>query len=110
MVLIPLSQTPGQTLNVVLNGQNCTITLYWRQERLYLDLNVGSRNVCQGAICQNLTGIVQSPSRFFSGNLHFVDLEGNRPPRWEKLHTGNTGRYALLFLEESDVLRAEQGA
>ncbi len=112
MKLIPLARIPGQSLNIVLAGQNCTIDLYWRQARLYLDLSVDGRSVCQGAICQNGSGVLSSPSRHFNGNLHFIDLEGDNPPHWEGLYSGgsdhtgspgNAGRYLLVYLEnESD--------
>lgn len=107
MQQIPLTQTPSQTLHAVLAGQSCTLSLYWRQTRLYLDLNVGAQVICRGALCENLAGIVQSPSRHFNGSLHFLDLEGNRPPHWQELHTGRAGRYALLFVEEGEELPPE---
>lgn len=102
MQLIPLSQIPAQQFNAVLAGQKCTIALYWRQERLYLDLNVGDTVICQGAICQNRAAIIQLCTRHFAGSLHFFDLEGKRPPHWEKLHTGSQGRWALVYLEEGE--------
>ena len=104
MQLVPLAQTPAQTCNIVLADQYCTIRVYWRQDRLYLDLSVGAAVVCRGAICQNLAGVLQSRSRDFAGTLHFFDLEGDRPPRWNGLHNGRTGRWALLFLEETEEI------
>lgn len=102
MQQIPLSHIPAQTLHVVLSGQYCTISVYWRQERLYLDLSVGTTVICQGAICQNRADVLQSKSRHFSGTLHFYDMEGDRPPQWERLHTGASGRWALLYLEDGE--------
>ena len=104
MLQIPLSQIPAQTLNVVLAGQYCTISLYWRQERLYLDLSADSTPICQGAICQNKAGLVQSKSQNFAGSLHFLDLEGDRPPCWDALHNGNSGRWLLLYAEAGEEL------
>ena len=99
---IPLSQIPAQTFNVVLADQYCTISLYWRQVRLYLDLSVGTTAVCRGAICQNRVGVLQSKSQDFTGTLHFFDLEGDSPPQWERLHTGSAGRWMLLYLEQGE--------
>lgn len=104
MQQIPLSRLPAQTLNVVLAGQQCTLAVYWRQERLYLDLSVGPQAVCRGAICQNRAEIVQSPSHHFAGTLHFFDLEGDLAPHWKGLHTGSDGRWALLFLEAGEAM------
>lgn len=99
MHAIDLSPLPSQTINTVLGDQNCTISIYWRQQRLYLDLSVGETAVCQGAICQNRADVVQSRSRFFSGSLHFYDTEGDRPPRWEGLNS----RWLLLYLPEGET-------
>jgi hypothetical protein len=104
MQQIPLSQTPAQTFNVVLGGQYCTVSVYWRQERLYLDLNVGAVAVCRGSICQNRADVLQSKSQNFAGTLHFFDLEGDRPPQWERLHTGSAGRWILVYVEEGEEL------
>jgi hypothetical protein len=102
MQQIPLAQIPAQTINVVLAGQYCTISVYWRQERLYLDLNVGAVDICRGAICQNRADVLQSKSQHFAGTLHFFDLEGDRPPQWERLHTGSAGRWPLLYVEAGE--------
>jgi hypothetical protein len=104
MLTIPLSRIPAQTLNVILAGQYCTLSVYWRQERLYLDLSVGAIAICQGAICQNCADVLQSRSQDFAGTLHFFDQEGDRPPRWDGLHTGSSGRWILLYLEDGEEM------
>ncbi|MDR1396856.1 MAG: hypothetical protein LBJ14_03915 [Desulfarculales bacterium] len=98
MQQIPLTQIPAQSFKVILADQYCTISIRWRQERLYLDLEVGQSVICRGAICQNRADIVQSRSQNFAGTLHFIDLEGNRPPHWQGLHTGTSGRWALVYV------------
>ena len=95
---IPLSPIPAQTLHIVLAGQDCTISVYWRQTHLYLDLSVGEAVICKGAICQNRAGVVQSRSRDFAGTLHFYDQEGDRPPHWQGLNNGSSGRWILLYV------------
>jgi hypothetical protein len=92
---------------VVLGGQYCTLSLYWRQERLYLDLSVGAAAVCRGAVCQNRADVLQSPSRDFAGTLHFFDREGDRPPCWEDVHSGVSGRWMLLYVEDGEEIPAE---
>lgn len=104
MQQIPLSQIPSQTLNIVLAGQNCTLALYWRQERLYLDFSVGAAVICRGAVCQNRADVLQSRSQDFAGTLHFFDLEGDRPPQWERLHTGTSGRWVLVYVDDGEEL------
>ena len=100
MQIIPLSRLPAQTLNVVLDGQYCTISLYWRQVRLYLDLFVGAKLICQGAVCQNRADVLQSRSHDFNGTLHFFDLDGELAPQW----AGLNGRYSLVYVADGEEL------
>jgi len=104
MQQIPLSQIQAQTLNVTLAGQYCTLSIYWRQARLYLDLSVGQTVICKGAVCQNRADVLQSKSPYFVGTLHFFDLQGERPPQWEHLHTGTDGRFVFLYAEAGEEL------
>lgn len=92
MQQIPLNQIPAQTLRVMLADQPCVISVYWRQARLYLDLSVGAKPICRGAVCQNRADIVQTKSQNFAGTLHFLDLEGDSPPLWNQLRTGALGQ------------------
>ncbi len=103
MLQIPLAQIPAQTFYVVLADQNCTISIYWRQKRLYLDLMVDNTLICEGAICQNRVNILQSPTPLFSGSLYFYDLDGDRSPDWEFLHTGQSGRWVLVYFEAGET-------
>ena len=100
MQQIPLAQIPAQTLNVVLSGQYCTISVYWRQTRLFLDLSVGAAAICRGAVCENRADVLQSKSQNFAGTLHFFDLGGDSPPHWERLND----RWILLYLEAGEYI------
>lgn len=97
---IPLSKTPAQVFNVILAGQYCLLAIYWRQERLYLDLVVNGTAICRGAVCENRADIVQSPSQFWDGSLHFLDTDGERPPQWD----GLGDRYRLLYVEDGEEM------
>ncbi|WP_308772267.1 hypothetical protein [uncultured Bilophila sp.] len=97
---IPLSSTPAQTFQVVLDDQQCRISLYQRGRRMYLDLDVDNEPVCRGAICQNRASIVQSPTRLFSGTLHFWDTLGDEPPRYDLLGS----RFLLLYVADGEEL------
>ena len=100
MRFIPLSAIPNQTLSVVLDGQDCTISLYWRQVRLYLDLISNGIRVVTGAVCENKANVLQSRRLYFQGSLHFFDGEGDRPPRYEGLDT----RWVFVFIHEGETL------
>ena len=99
MQTIPLRAIPAQELQVVLAGQECTISLYWRWGRLYLDLTVGADPVCRGALCQCGASITQFPSTAFSGSLHFWDVLGKlAAPEY-----GGLGeRFILIYIPEGE--------
>ena len=101
MLFIPLAAIPSQTLNIVLDGQDCTISLYWRQERLYLDLISNGQAIVVGAICENKANVLQTDHLYFKGSLHFFDSEGDSPPRYEGL---NYIRWVLVFIAEDEDL------
>ena len=95
---IILSVLAAQTFQVVLDDQQCRITLYQRGRRMYLDLEVDSETVCRGAICQNRASVVPFPTLSFSGSLHFWDTLGDEPPQYDRLGT----RFLLLYLAEDE--------
>ena len=96
---IPLQPIPSQEVQVILGGQNCTLSVYWRFGKLYADLLVDSEPVFAGCICQNLQWVNQSPSPVFSGGMMFVDALGEEAPRWEGLGS----RWSLLYLDAEEA-------
>jgi hypothetical protein len=93
MLYIQVQALPAQTFQVVLDGQECTISLYQRVGRMFLDLAVGDVGIRKGAICQHNADVIQSESRFFSGNLRWLDTRGQRPPEWQ----GIGDRFFLVY-------------
>ena len=106
MVEIPLQPIPAQEVQVILGGQNCTLSVYWRWGKLYADLLVDSEPIFAGCICQNLQWVNQSPSPVFSGGLIFVDSLGEDAPRWDGLGT----RWALLYLDAEEAADPQAAA
>ena len=106
MEQIPLQAIPSQEVQVILDSQNCTLSVYWRFGKLYADLLVDSEPVFTGAICQNLQWVNQSPSPLFSGGLIFVDGLGDDAPRWDGLGT----RWALLHLDADEAENPQAAA
>lgn len=98
MVKIPLKQTPSQKLRVVLDGQNCTIRIYYRFGCTYLDLVVKDIVVETGAICRNRTSVIKIPNRTFAGGLYFLDLLGDKDPDYNLFND----RYVLLYVSPSE--------
>lgn len=102
MQKIPLKQVPSQKIRVVLGGQNCTISAYYRFGAVYMDLYVGNVLVEQGAVCRNRASIIKVANSTFTGSLHFLDLRGDDEPDY---HLFND-RFILLFVAANEDLPA----
>ena len=100
MRVIPISSAPAQRFQVVLDGQYCNLILRQKAKRLYLDLSVADFAVCAGAVCVHGADIIQSPSPYFSGSLHFLDISGQAAPQWEELNS----RFVLLYLSADEAM------
>lgn len=105
MLEIPLSSFPNSGFKVLLDNQECTIALYQKGLRMYMDLYVGTQDVSLGAVCLNAQMIVQVAQNAFTGNFMFVDLEGDKAPQWDGLGT----RYILLYFTKSELEEVEYG-
>lgn len=75
---IPISAIPNQSLNVVLNNQNCTIDLLSRDEHVFFNLFLNNVNIIYGRKL-NLTKILPYLylQDIFNGNLILVNNDGN---------------------------------
>ena len=100
MKVIEIQPLPSQVFQVVLDGQECTISLFQRLGSMYLDLTVGTSVICEGAICQYGADIVQSKSSNFDGSLRFYDDQGLSAPKWEEIGS----RYYLLYFSEGETM------
>lgn len=99
MEIIPLENEPNQQLQVILDDQECSIAVYSRCDRLFMDLTVGQDVVFTGAICNDRANVVPFPTSLFQGSLHFFDmLGGNHEPSWD----GLSDRYTLIFVSENE--------
>jgi hypothetical protein len=100
MQKIPLKQVPSQKIRAVLDGQNCTISIYYRFGAIYMDLYVGNTLIAQGNVCRNRASIIRAASAYFTGSLHFLDLRGDEEPDY---HLFND-RFILLFVAADEDL------
>jgi hypothetical protein len=98
MKTIPLQPIPAQTLQIVLDGQYCTFSVYYRWGRCYLDLTVGATPILKGILCLHGEKLNTSPNIDFSGSLYFVDTQAQEPPQWE----GLGDRWVLVYLSEGE--------
>lgn len=98
MMRIPLQAVPNQTLSVVLDDQNCTITVRQIGDRLYLSLVSDLQDVCNAHIVQNRVSMPSWSTTRFLGRLVFVDAEGTAHPSYDGLGT----RFFLYYLTEDE--------
>lgn len=98
MVIIPLSSIPSQKLKVVLDDQDCEISVLTRGEHMYFDLTVDGVDIQHGAIIQNFVSIIQIPTRNFSGTLAMLDTRGNSAP----MFSGLGDRWQLCYWSDGE--------
>lgn len=107
MVIVPLQAIPAQRLQIVLDGQYCTVSVYYRWGRCYLDLTVGATPICKGALCLHGVKVNMSQSNDFQGSLYFIDTQAQSAPQWD----GLGARWVLLYLSDGETLEsAAEGA
>lgn len=107
MIRIPLQATPGQTMQILLGGQPCTLSVYQRASALYCDCRVGEAVAWRGRLCRNMVNLCSFAHESFSGALFFVDMEGFVDPHF----SGLGSRWRLMYTGPDEALPAGvQGA
>lgn len=96
---IPLQPVPSQTLQVVLDGQQCAISVYTKNQCMFFDLALSGNPIAYAVQAKNLVSLVPTAYLGFSGWLVFVDTQGSEDPQYAGLGT----RWVLVYLDESDV-------
>jgi hypothetical protein len=102
MQIVPVKPIPNQSFPVTLNGQSCTINLYWKglvNPFLYMDLYVNNILIIGGVMCLNANVIVRNTYLGFIGDLAFYDTQGATNPNY----TGLGEQYILVYLAPGDV-------
>lgn len=99
MVIIPLQAIPNQAVGVTLGGQVSQINVYQKSTGLFIDLYVNNVLIIGGVICQNLNRIVRSLYLGFSGDIFFIDNQGDTDP----VYTGLGTRYSLAYVTASEL-------
>jgi hypothetical protein len=104
MTPVPLQPVPNQTMQIILNNQNCQITVFQTPDALWMTLDVNDGNIIQGVICQNQNRIVRDLYLGFSGDFIFFDTQPdpNNGPS-DPDYTGLGGRFQLLYLSPADL-------
>ncbi len=100
--IVPLIDTPSQSLSITLGGQACRIDLKVRSTGMYCDLYVNDVLTIGGVACHNLARIVIDSYLGFVGDLMFSDTQGDSDPTSPGLGT----RFLLFYIEASDLAPA----
>lgn len=91
--VIPLVATPSQTLNVQLGAQSCRVDIRQRRTGLFVDLYVQDVAVFQGVKALDRNKLVREAYLGFTGDLFFVDTQGNDNPDY----SGLDGRFIFVW-------------
>ena len=94
MQTVPLQPVPSQSTKVVLGGQNCQILVYQKPQGVFVDINADGVDISVGTIARDAVPLVSREYAGFSGNLLFIDSQGNADPSYD----GLGDRFALVYL------------
>lgn len=93
---IPVDPVPYQEFAVILNGQNCFITLRQMGDFIYMNLRVDNTVIYNNLICDVNRVINIYPDANFSGKFFFVDTKGKVKPEYSGLNS----RWLLYYSED----------
>lgn len=99
-VIVPLSAIPAQNFQIILDKQDCEITVYTKNTGLFLNLAVGGKTVQSGAIIIEGVSIIQTPNSLFTGALIVHDLWGEDNP----VYTGLGDRWVLAYYSANETI------
>lgn len=102
MNIIPIGDTPAQILTTTVAGQQCRLRIVTRQAKLWLDLSIGGVSIVAGALCLNGVKLVRDAYLGLSGDLMFVDTQGDSDPVSPGLGT----RFQLVYVTPDEVAAA----
>ena len=103
---LPLIAVSNQRISVTLSGQNCSISVYQRAERLYLDLSIGLDTVRTGCLCIPYAPIITG-NTVFSGQLYIVDVLSPYAAQTTPHFSGLGDRFKLYYLPPEAVETVE---
>ena len=102
MLVIPTQAVANQTLEVSLDGQACSITIWSKSTGMFLDLYVNDVLIQGGMLCRQAVRLVRDSYIGFIGDLCWFDTQ-TPPADPEYTDIGPNGRWFLAYLETSDI-------
>jgi hypothetical protein len=97
MLQIPLQSVPAQQLQCVLSNQNCQISIYQKEQGMFVDLNSNGVDISTSVLALNGVALTCNYSGFV-GNLLIIDTQGLSDPDY----TGLGSRFQLVYLTEAE--------
>jgi len=103
MLLIPLATVPNQIRTVVLNNQQCSLSVYQKSTGMFMDIVSNNKIILSGVLCRNQCYLVMNSYLGFIGDFMWVDtLGGNADPVYTGIG-GPTARFQLVYLFPADI-------
>jgi Domain of unknown function (DUF6983) len=99
MLIVPTQPIANQTLQVQLNGQACTLTIFQSNYAMFMTVAIGTALIVSNVPCQNLNRIIRDLYLGFSGDFVFLDTKGTSNP----VYTGLGNRWLLIYLSPTDL-------
>lgn len=93
MLVIPLTPTPSQVVNVLLSGQDIKLNVYQKTTGLYVDVFNGNVPLKTAQIARDRTVLIRHEYLGLIGDLFFKDLQGLDDPDY----TGLGSRFVLGY-------------
>lgn len=100
MVEIPLQSVGNQTLDTVLDGQNCSLSLSYKPAQgLFASFTVNGVSVLTSRLVRTGAALIGATHLGFAGELILVDALGTSDP----VYSGLGQRWRLLYLTADEV-------
>jgi hypothetical protein len=114
MLTVPLSPVPSQTVNIILGGQQCQLSVYTRTgydltdqtlqtliQIIYVGLTVNGTPILKTMIARDQTRLLLDRQYLgVVGDFMFTDTQGDDDPQYTGLGT----RWLLIYLEAADLV------
>lgn len=101
MITISIEPVKEQSINVTLGSQPCSIRLVQRESAMYMDLSVNDVPLIQGVPCLYANRMVRYSYLGFSGDLVFLDTQGQSDPFYDELGS----RFKLFYMTEAELVQ-----
>lgn len=99
MLLVPVQAIPNQGLQVVLDNQQVSLSIYQTDYGLFMDVVSDGTPIVTGVLCENQNPIVRDAYLGFLGDFKWLDVSGNGV---NPIYTGLGSQFLLVYIETSD--------